>query len=165
MKSVKEIIDSYPSVAITGTRHSTVVPPIAYDIADHLATRKTPIFVGDAKGIDSVFISRVQDKHTFYAKSKKAVHLVQRSTLMIKTAATHGSILVAFPASHCPAQIVPSRRFEGHGSGSWGSIALAIFYRMPVLVYYPDYSPGTYTPAPFKQLGDWLLFMPSPTLL
>jgi hypothetical protein len=165
MKSVKEIMDMYPCIGVTGTRHNYLVPEVCALVRADLVRAAVPVLVGDAPGVDAVF-SAVPGAQIFKAKSRKSMHLVQRSSSLVKATAAAGGCLLAFPAARCPVQVLPSRRFEGHGSGSWGTIALAIFYRVPVLVYWPDFAQGMYTPAPFTRVNEgWLLFNPLPALL
>ncbi len=164
MKSVKELIQNYPCVGVTGTRYPSLVPEVCALVRADLVRSAVPVIVGDALGVDSVF-STVPGAWIFKAKGHKSSALVQRSTNLVKAIAASGGCLLAFPAARCPVQVLPSRRFEGHGSGSWGTIALAIFYRVPVLVYWSDFTTHMYTPAPYTRQGDWLLFTPSATLL
>lgn len=164
MKSVKEFIQNHPYVGVSGTRYPALVPEVCDQVRRDLESAAVPLLVGDARGVDLVFAS-VPGAQVFKASGRYPSALVQRSTKLVKAIAAAGGCLLAFPAAGCPAQVRPSRRFEGYGSGSWGTIALAIFYRVPVLVYWPDFTTQMYTPAPYTRHGDWLLFTPSATLL
>ena len=51
--------------------------------------------------------------------------------------AASGGLLVAFPVAAAPARLAPSVSFCGFGSGSWGSVALALGLGCSVLVVLP----------------------------
>jgi hypothetical protein len=56
-------------------------------------------------------------------------------------------LLVAFPCAAAPVQLRPSVSFAGFGSGTWGSVALALGLGVPVLVVVPC-ALGAAFPAP-----------------
>jgi len=67
-------------------------------------------------------------------------------------------LLVASPSASCPTSVEPSLSFHGFGSGTWGSIALAVGMGAPVQVFiqssfsslFPDFQSLAYH---FSQLG------------
>jgi hypothetical protein len=71
----------------------------------------------------------------FAARSARLVHWVAASS----------GLLVAFPVGAAPAGLRPCTSFAGFGSGTWGSVALAIGLGVPVLVVLP---PCAALPAP-----------------
>jgi len=49
-----------------------------------------------------------------------------------------GGLLVAFPLGACPSGVAVSSSFRGCGSGTWGSVALALGLGGSVLVVSPS---------------------------
>jgi hypothetical protein len=98
--------------------------------------------IGDAKGADSTATEQAQnqgDRVTNYYTDKKLGKggFAKRSMEMIdgamrpSGAVAEGNIacgaktLLAFPNKPCPTNCTPKKPFNGHGSGTWGTIAYA----------------------------------------
>lgn len=86
--------------------------------------------------------------------------LAGRSAALVFAVATSGpgACLVAFVRDPCPPHLRPtasaSAAFSGHGSGSWGSLALAAGLGLPVVVF--PLHPSGYGPAlPILWPGSW----------
>lgn len=60
-----------------------------------------------------------------------------RSSALVSWCASRGGLLVAFPLGACPVGVAVSSSFRGCGSGSWGSVALALGLGCSVLVVSP----------------------------
>lgn len=60
-----------------------------------------------------------------------------RSSALVGWVASGGGLLVAFPHGACPVGVAVSSSFRGCGSGTWGSVALALGLGVPVLVVAP----------------------------
>lgn len=96
--------------------------------------------VGDASGLDKLARSIAQNHHLnlqIYEKRSELPHRAQgaeRSTRMIKALATAVGKLHAWPKQPAPNQLMPSRSWPtgAAGSGTWGTIALAVGLGIPV---------------------------------
>jgi hypothetical protein len=86
--------------------------------------------VGDASGVDTVvrrYLESVGLPVKLYrAEGKQPWQLAARSKRMVDGCAKLGNAtLIAFPNKPCPKGVKPSKNFNGHGSGTWGTIAYA----------------------------------------
>jgi len=87
--------------------------------------------LGDAKGVDSIVAKQAQEQGntvTSYYTDKKLGKggFAKRSMEMIDGAIACGAkTLLAFPNKPCPIDCTPKKPFNGHGSGTWGTIAYA----------------------------------------
>ncbi len=157
---ISSIIISYPVVGFSGSRNP-------YNQASKSVSKFLPkllcysgaVGVGCAKGVDKLVRSYFPQAMVFKVQppiNPKAFAL--RSTRLINWVVASSGLLVAFPSTSCPAGVAPSLYFHGSGSGTWGSIALAIGKGASVLVFIHS-SSGNFFPAPqslachFKQLG------------
>ena len=99
--------------------------------------------VGCALGVDSVVRSAFPSAVVFSVSSFLVGGRVARSSFALRSSAlvswvvSRGGLLVAFPLGGCPVGVVVSSRFGGCGSGSWGSVALAVGSGCSVLVVSP----------------------------
>ncbi len=81
-----------------------------------------------------------------------AGRLAGRSAALVSAVAASGPGcgFVAFVSSECPPHLRPSASpavvFSGHGSGSWGSLALAVGLALPVVVF--PFDPSGYGAGP-----------------
>ncbi|ABW26374.1 hypothetical protein [Acaryochloris marina] len=99
--------------------------------------------VGDASGLDKLARSIGQTHHLnlqIYEKRSELPHRaqgVERSTRMIKALATAVGTLHAWPNKPAPHQLIPSRSWPtgAAGSGTWGTIALAVGLGIPVKLH------------------------------
>jgi hypothetical protein len=65
-------------------------------------------------------------------------------------------LLVAFPQGSAPVQLSPSVSFRGFGSGTWGSVALALGLGMAVLVVLPSSVASFPAPASVASRFVWV---------
>ncbi|NBD32804.1 MAG: hypothetical protein GVY17_07540 [Cyanobacteria bacterium] len=109
--------------------------------------------IGDATGADATATTQAQQQGdtvtTYYAdKGLARAGYAVRSMRMIDGAIAQGAKkLLAFPNKPCPAECTPKKPFNGHGSGTWGTIAYAKKKGLEVEIY--PLSPTAKTP-------DWL---------
>lgn len=141
------------AIAVTGPRQLT---PTQYEQAFQdltaLATDSN-WHVGDASGLDALAIEvgHKQNAHvTLYRKKQNLPYRAQgaeRSTRMIKALAAVGGTLHAWPNKSAPLELQPSRSWPkgAAGSGTWGTIALAVGLDCPVVLH--PLSAGIQLPA------------------
>jgi len=131
--SITSFVGSYPLVGFSGSRAPSaqlsaacsavlgVLPPIS-------------VAVGCAPGIDQLVRAAFPQARVFRATSAHPGALAARSAHMVRQVAAAGGCLLVFPSGPCPGAVRVSSSFMGHGSGSWGSCALALGLGVPVLV-------------------------------
>jgi hypothetical protein len=119
-------------IAVTGPRHLT---PAQLAQAEQelrvLLTPATHLQVGDATGLDALAVKLAIGEVTLYEKNLTLPWQAQgaeRSTRMVKALAQSGGTLHAWPNKSAPPRLKPSRTWPtgAEGSGTWGTIALAI---------------------------------------
>lgn len=147
--SLASFLASAPSVAFSGSRHSSSAAAASCRaFLRSLPPLSCPVAVGCASGIDRLIrcaFSPVAVFRVFPPLSRYS--FIQRSTRLVRWCTSGGGVLVAFPSGSCPSAVSPSPHFRGCGSGTWGSVALALGLRCSVLVVLP--SPvGCSFPAP-----------------
>lgn len=88
--------------------------------------------IGDATGADARATQQAQEQGdtvtTYYVdKGLARAGYAVRSMRMIDGAIAQGATkLLAFPNKPCPTDCTPKKPFNGHGSGTWGTIAYAM---------------------------------------
>jgi len=113
--------------------------------------------IGDAKGVDSIATEQAQEQGdrvtTYYAdKGLGKGGFAKRSMEMIDGAIAQGAKkLLAFPNKPCPDDCTPKKPFNGHGSGTWGTIAYAKKKGLEVELH--PLSPTAQTPDWMRQLS------------
>jgi hypothetical protein len=81
-----------------------------------------------------------------------------RRSAAIVEAVPVGGLLVVVPSGTVPAGVVPSRSFSGHGSGSWGSAALALGTGRRVLLWLPAGAvPPVWAGVSWSAVDGWWL--------
>lgn len=99
--------------------------------------------VGCASGVDSLVRSAFPSASVFRVGSfavggrVSRASFALRSSALVSWCASSGGLLVAFPLGSCPVGVAVSSSFRGCGSGSWGSVALAVGLGCSVLVVAP----------------------------
>jgi hypothetical protein len=99
--------------------------------------------VGCASGVDSLVRSAFPSASVFRVSSfavggrVSRASFARRSSALVSWCASSGGLLVAFPLGACPSGVGVSSSFRGCGSGSWGSVALALGLGASVLVVSP----------------------------
>jgi hypothetical protein len=152
MVSLSSFVCSFPSVSFTGSRvvGSSAVSSCR-SFLPVLGGFSGSVSVGCASGVDSLVRSffpccSVFSVSSFLVSSAGSLHrggrvsrasFALRSSALVHSCASSGGLLVAFPLGACPAGVAVSSSFRGCGSGSWGSVALAVGLGCPVLVVLP----------------------------
>ena len=144
MVSLSSFVRSFPSVAFSGSRvvgSSASVSCGAF--LPVLAGFSGSVAVGCALGVDSLVRSAFPSASVFRVGSFAVGGRVSRSSFALRSSAlvswcaSSGGLLVAFPLGACPSGVRVSSSFGGCGSGSWGSVALAVGLGCSVLVVSP----------------------------
>lgn len=157
MVSLSSFVCSFPSLAFSGSRvlgSSASVSCRAF--LPVLASFSGSVSVGCASGVDSLVRSSFPSASVFRVGSFAVGGRVSRSSFALRSSAlvhscaSSGGLLVAFPLGACPVGVRVSASFGGCGSGSWGSVALAVGLGCSVLVVLPASS----SVACFSALGS-----------
>ena len=144
MVSVSSFVGSFPCVAFSGSRRSgssaaasaSAFLPVVSGFSGSLA-------VGCASGVDSLVRAAFPSCSVFRVSSfavggrVSRASFARRSSALVSWCASGGGLLVAFPLGACPSGVAVSSSFRGCGSGSWGSVALALGLGASVLVVSP----------------------------
>ena len=129
--------------AFSGSRRPGFVARVAGAVASALpAAPSVPLVsVGCAGGADAaVRFARAAcpGLSVFRVAGPGRGALAARSAACVRSVLpVGGGCLVACPASPCPAGVAPRRAFRGRGSGSWGSVGLALGLGLPVVLFVP----------------------------
>lgn len=129
-------------IAFTGSRYCTIGAGVAGRLAQHLTTWRKPfsISVGDANGVDRAVVEALgdHDYQLFTVQGHERKHFAKRSTRCLLSALPfQGALVLAFPDSPCPAKVDMKPRFAGRGSGTWGTVGLALGHHVRVIMYVP----------------------------
>lgn len=93
-----------------------------------------PVAVGCARGVDQAVRGHFPSAVVFQVQPPLCpAAFAQRSARLVCWVGASG-LLVAFPAGAAPPALRPSACFRGFGSGTWGSVALALGLGCSVLV-------------------------------
>ena len=136
----------FPSVAFSGSRvvgSSASVSCGAFLPVLGSFSGSVAVAVGCASGVDSLVRSAFPLASVFSVQQFAVggrvcrASFARRSSALVSWCASSGGLLVAFPLGACPSAVAPSASFSGCGSGSWGSVALAVGLGCSVLVVLP----------------------------
>jgi hypothetical protein len=163
-----DFVGLFPAVGFSGSRSLPSQSAIALRSVAALVSPSAVVSVGCARGADSLARSLFPSAHVFSVASGRwgsgRGAFAARSIAVIRAVQSAGGLWVAFPASPCPAGLLPSpsssQCFSGLGSGSWASLALAIGSGLAALCFLP---PGVPCPVGwgFTSLGGgWFRFVP-----
>lgn len=158
MVSLASFVCSFPSVAFSGSRVAGSSASVSCGaFLPVLGSFSGLVAVGCASGVDSLV------RCAFHRRGGLSVFSVQqfavggrvcrasfarRSSALVSWCVSSGGLLVAFPLGACPSAVAPSASFSGCGSGSWGSVALAVGLGCSVLVVLPSSaSVSSFSPA------------------
>lgn len=154
MACLSTIISSYPALAFSGSRiTSCPASQAAAVLASSISSYSGKVAVGCASGVDAIIRSSFSQALVFSVSSYLVgsrvtrASFAKRSAGMVSWCKSACGIVVAFPSGPAPAALSPSIQFRGHGSGTWGSVAMALGLGLPVLLCLPaGYQGGV--PAP-----------------
>lgn len=139
MVSLASFVGSFPCVAFSGSRvaGSSAVASCR-SFLPVLGGFAGAVGVGCACGVDASVRSAFPSASVFrVAAPVSRAAFAARSARLVQWCVSSGGLLVAFPLGACPAGVAPSASFRGCGSGSWGSVALAVGLGCSVLVVVP----------------------------
>lgn len=131
--SISAFVSSYPLVGFSGSRAPSA--QLAGACTRILgAMPPAPVAVGCATGVDQLVRAAFPQARVFRAVGAHPGALAARSAQLVRQLAAAGGCLLVFPSGPCPAAVRVSSSFRGHGSGSWGSCALALGLGIPIFV-------------------------------
>jgi hypothetical protein len=138
--SVSSLFAYFPAFGFSGSR--SFAPSWLPSLVAALPSG-APCFVGCASGLDASVRALVPGAVVFSAASFRASsfsgRLALRSAACVRACASASGLWCSFPSSACPSGLVPcSSPFSGSGSGSWASLALAVWLRVPCLLWLPS---------------------------
>jgi hypothetical protein len=144
MVSLASFVRSFPCVAFSGSRLSgSSAAASCRAFLPLLSGLPASVGVGCACGVDSLvrlaFPSALVFRVSSFAVGGRVsrASFARRSAALVRWLASASGLLVAFPLGACPVGVAVSSSFRGCGSGSWGSVALALGLGCSVLVVSP----------------------------
>jgi hypothetical protein len=144
MVSLASFVCSFPCVAFSGSRLSgSSAAASCRAFLPLVSGFGGSVGVGCACGVDSLVRSAFPSASVFRVGSfavggrVSRASFALRSSALVSWCASASGLLVAFPLGACPVGVAVSSSFRGCGSGSWGSVALALGLGCSVLVVSP----------------------------
>lgn len=144
MVSLSSFVCSFSCVAFSGSRVVGSSASVSCrSFLPLLGGFSGSVGVGCASGVDCLVRASFASASVFSVSSflvggrVARASFALRSSALVSWCASSGGLLVAFPLGACPSGVVVSASFRGCGSGSWGSVALALGLGCPVLVVAP----------------------------
>ena len=144
MVSLASFVGSFPCVAFSGSRVGGSSASFSCRaFLPVLGGFRGSVAVGCASGVDSLVRSAFPSASVFSVSSflvggrVSRASFALRSSALVSWCASGSGLLVAFPLGACPRGVRVSSSFRGCGSGSWGSVALALGLGCSVLVVSP----------------------------
>lgn len=139
MSPISSFFSQFSAFGFSGSRD--FVPSVVSQLCS-LVPDQSRVFVGCAGGVDaaarSAFPHAIVFRASAYRAHSFAASLALRSSYCVRAVAAVGGCWVSFPSSPCPLGVVPGPSpFSGSGSGSWASLALAVWLRVPCVVFLP----------------------------
>lgn len=142
---MESIINQYSVFAFSGSRNC---PNCAAAVAAFVpfVPKGSGVLVGDCSGVDRCVRTAFRQAHVFWAACYGGI-LARRSAAVVEACVEANGLFCSFPSGKCPASVKPSRSvracFNGSGSGSWASLALAIGHGSACLVcVHPHLAPS-----------------------
>ena len=126
-----------------------------------LVPSSSQVFIGCARGVDAFFRAAFPSAEVFRASSfgRGRGSFAARSVAVVRAVSERGGLWVSFPASPCPAGLLPSasssKAFCGTKSGTWGSLALALGLGVPCLVFSPAGVPAGWGLSAVPDCPGW----------
>ncbi len=114
-----------------------MVPAALLSVLALVEESSAPVLTGCARGCDRAVVERLGPRVTVFRVSGVGRGaFAARSTAFVRALAAAGGTLLSFPAGPCPAGVVPSSSWRSaSGSGSLGSLALAVGLGVPCVVW------------------------------
>jgi len=138
--SLSDLVDHFDRVGFSGSRHVGSSGYVgAESVLPYLSGYTGNVGVGCARGVDALVRAHFIHARIFSVRwPLSCAAFAQRSARLVGWVADGGGLFIVFPSVACPAGVVPSVRFRGYGSGSWGAAALAVGLGCSVLIFIPD---------------------------
>jgi hypothetical protein len=159
MVHLSSFVGSFACVGFSGSRSSgsaAAVSCSAFLSAVGSSIGGT-VGVGCALGIDSLVRCRFPSASVFRVQPPVSrASFALRSARLVHWVASQSGLLVAFPQGSAPVQLSPSVSFRGFGSGTWGSVALALGLGLAVLVVLPSSVASFPAPASVASRFVWV---------
>lgn len=131
-------------IAFSGTRIPGRSARIAGLVADNLPSllnqKEYTVSVGDARGVDQAVADNLhgQPHEIFTVQGSRRQDFAKRSIKCLESILpASNALLIAFPGDKCPPKVDAQPRFSGHGSGTWGTVGLALGHGIKVLMFLP----------------------------
>lgn len=144
MVSLASFVGSFSCLAFSGSRRSgSSAAASASAFLPAVLGFSGSVAVGCASGVDSLVRSAFPSCSVFRVQQFAAggrvsrASFARRSSALVSWCAARSGLLVVFPLGACPSGVRVSSSFRGCGSGSWGSVALALGLGCSVLVVAP----------------------------
>jgi len=151
------VFESFPVFGFSGSR--SIVPAVCGVLAGRVPVGAR-VSVGCADGVDGFFRGAFPAAEVFSVGFSGRGGFAARSAACVSAVGCAGGLWVSFPSGACPAGLAPCSRWApAAGSGSWGSLALAVGSGVPSLVFAPAGVPSGWG---FVALGSgWFLALPT----
>ena len=161
--SLSSFVGAFPRLGFSGSRlRGSGAAASCLAFLPAAAGFSAPVGVGCARGVDALVRGRFPAAEVFRVQAPVSRGaFAARSARLVRWVASGSGLLVAFPAGAAPAGLRPSQRFAGHGSGTWGSVALALGLGAAVLVVVPAAADQGF-PAPAAVAARFRLAGPAP---
>jgi hypothetical protein len=145
-----------PVVGFSGSR--SAVPPVLASCCAAVPSSSV-VLVGCAGGVDAAVRGAFPGAAVFSVEFSGRGAFAARSSAFVRSLVSRGGVLFSFPSGACPAGLVPSSSWRSAGgSGSWGSLALAIGLGVPCFVFCPAGVPSGWGFEPLG--GGWFQSVP-----
>jgi hypothetical protein len=154
-------LDEFSVVGFSGSR--SVVPSVFPAVVSAVPAGAS-VFVGDAGGVDAAARTAFPAARVFRVSGAGRWAFAARSTAFVRALASAGGCLLSFSARSCPSGVRPCSYWRSAaGSGSWGSLALAVGLEVPCFVFLP---PSVPSPEWLRPLGGgWFVSCTAPVQL
>ena len=156
---LSSIFSRFSSFGFSGSRAG--VPASVLSSVPALVPAGSAVVVGCARGVDEFFRGAFPSARVFRAADfgRGRGSFAARSVAVVRAVAAAGGLWVSFPASPCPAGLLPaassSRAFCGAGSGTWASLSFALGSGVPCLVFSSAGVPAGWGLSPVPGCSGW----------
>lgn len=155
------IFARFSAFGFSGSR--SAVPSSILSSIVSLVPSNSAVYVGCARGVDQFFRSAFPSAEVFSVSSGRwgtgRGAFAARSTACVRAVSAADGLWVSFPASPCPAGLLPSvsssRCFCGLSTGTWSSLAFALGSGVPCLVFSPSDIPAGWGLSPIPDCPGW----------
>jgi hypothetical protein len=158
---MKDIFSRFSTFGFSGSRQGS--DRLALEQAAAAVPPGSQVLVGCARGVDTYFRKRFPAAEVFSVASGRWGQgrgaYAARSTACVRAVKAAGGLWVSFPASPCPAGLLPSssssRAFGRFSAGTWSSLSLALGLGVPCLVFSPCGVPRGWGLSPVSGCPGW----------